>query len=189
MQEIVDLLFQARILKELPRSGYHFLGAGRETVAEHCFSTTFIAFVMTNLEPEADSLRLISMCLVHDLLEARTGDLNTVHKSYVSPDHDLALNDTIKDLAFGQSLADLIQEFEKGETAEARLARDADQLALILDLKALSDVGYRTPEKWLPAILKRLKTETGQNMARGIMDTGWDNWWLKNYIDTSNGSY
>jgi putative hydrolase of HD superfamily len=35
MKRIADLLFEARILKEIPRSGFHFLGVGRESIAEH----------------------------------------------------------------------------------------------------------------------------------------------------------
>ena len=72
-KSIANLLFEAKMLKEIPRSGFHFLGAGKESVAEHTFSTTFIAFVMSQLEPEIDALKLISMCLVHDLPEARIG--------------------------------------------------------------------------------------------------------------------
>ena len=48
MKKIANLLFEAKILKEIPRSGYHFLGAGKESVAEHSFSTTFIAYVMSH---------------------------------------------------------------------------------------------------------------------------------------------
>ena len=78
MKNIVNLLFQAKILKEIPRSGFHFLGVGRESVAEHSFSTTFIAYVLSCILPEVDAYKLICMCLVHDLTEARIGDLNTV---------------------------------------------------------------------------------------------------------------
>ena len=84
------------------------------------------------------------------------------------------------------STADLIKEFNKGESIEAKLARDADQIALILDLKALSDVGYQSPKKWLPYALKRLHTEIGRNLAESIMATDWDEWWLDNYIDKPN---
>ena len=182
-QRIVDLLFQAGILKDIPRSGYHFLGAGRESVAAHCFYTAFIGFVMTQLQPELDARRLLSMCLVHDLLEARTGDLNTVHKSYVTPDNERALEDTVKNLDFGPHIADLIDEFERGESREARLARDADQLAFIIDLKKLADAGYRSPSKWLPPILDRIQTELGQKMTRMILDSDSDSWWWKNTVD------
>ena len=75
MKKIAHLLFEAKMLKEIPRSGFHFLGAGKESIAEHSFCTTFIAYVMSQLEPTVDALKLTTMCLVHDLPEARTGDL------------------------------------------------------------------------------------------------------------------
>ena len=183
MKNIVNLLFKARILKNIPRSGYHFLGAGKESVAEHSFSVSFIAFVMSQMEPDVDALKLIAMCLVHDLPEAKTGDLNYVQKKYVTTDENKAVEDITRNLPFGSSLADLINEFNANKSLEAKLAHDADQLALILDLKALSDIGYDPPKKWLPFALKRLKTKTGQTLAQTIMKTEWDAWWLDNYVD------
>ena len=183
MNHIADLLFQAKILKEIPRSGYHFLGSGNESIAEHTFMISMIAFVMTKLNPEIDALKLINMCLVHDLPESRTGDLNTVQKQYVTADEEQAVADTIRDLPFGDTIADLIREFNTGKTTEAKLAKDADQLAFIIDLKALADVGYAPPNKWLQFVIKRLQTDTGKAIAQGIMKTDWDGWWLKNYID------
>lgn len=178
MKNIVNLLFEANILKEVPRSGYQYLGAGKESVAEHTFTTVMIAFVMSKIEKDVDALKLISMCLVHDLPEARIGDLNTVHKQYVTARESLAVRDTIKNLPFGGSLADLIHEFNARRSREAQLAYDADQLALILDLKSLVDIGYQPPHKWLPHALGRLKTETGKNIGQCIMETHRDDWWL-----------
>ncbi|MDJ0914909.1 MAG: HD domain-containing protein [Desulfobacterales bacterium] len=183
MNHIADLLFQAKILKEIPRSGYHFLGSGQESIAEHTFMISIIAFVMAKLNPGINALKLISMCLVHDLPESRTGDLNTVQKQYVKANESQAVADTIKNLPFGGDIADLIDEFNAGQTEEAKLAKDADQLAFIVDLKALADVGYAPPNKWLDFVVKRLQTNTGKDIAHGIMNTDWDSWWLKNYVD------
>ena len=179
MSNIADLLFQANLLKDIPRSGYHFLGAGAESIAEHTYSTTFIAFVIANIVPEIDGRRLISMCLVHDLTESRIGDLNTVHKDYVRANAEKAIKDTVVELSFGDVLEDLIREFEDNRTIEAKLARDADQLAMIIDLKTLADVGYHPPEKWLPPIVNRLQTDVARSLAEDILKTPYDNWWLK----------
>jgi len=176
-QSIADLLFEGRMLKEIPRSGFPYLGAGRESVAEHVYSTTFIAYVMTHLEPAVDALRLISLCLLHDLPEARIGDLNSVHKAYVNADEPRAVEDLIRGLPFGERLKELIDEYNAGQSPEARLARDADQLSLILELKDLEDIGYRTPQDWLPHVLDRLQTDTGKSLAEAIMSTRRDAWW------------
>ena len=181
MKEIVNLLFEAKMLKNIPRSGYPFLGAGKESVAEHSFSTVFIAYVMSQMEQEIDALKLMSMCLVHDLAESRIGDLNYVHKNYVSADEDKAINDATRNVPFGHSIVELTREFNRGESMEAKLAHDADQLSFILELKALSDIGYDPPKKWLKIILKRLETKTGKKISKSIMSTNWDAWWLNNY--------
>ena len=186
MKNIANLLFEAKMLKEIPRSGFHFLGSGKESVAEHTFSTTFIAYVLGQLQPEVDALKLISMCLVHDLPEARIGDLNTVHKTYVTADEAKALQDTTADLPFGAAITDLIQEFNQNRSDEAKLAHDADQIALILELKYLADIGYTPPDTWLPHVLDRIQTTIGKDVARNIMETHRDDWWLNKYIDTNN---
>lgn len=188
MKNIANLLFKARILKDIPRSGYHFLGAGNESVAEHSFSTTFIAFIMSQMVPDVNTEKLLAMCLVHDLPEAKTGDLNYVQKKYVIADESKAIEDIAKNLPFGSSITDLIKEFNSGRSVEAELAHDADQIALILDLKVLSDIGYKPPKKWLPAALKRLKTKIGKQIAEGLLKTEWDEWWLENYVDRQNGN-
>jgi putative hydrolase of HD superfamily len=186
MKDIVNLLFEAKMLKSIPRSGYSFLGAGNESVAEHSFSTVFIAYVMSQIESDIDALKLITMCLVHDLAESRTGDLNYVNKNYVTADETKAMHDATRNLPFGHSLAELTREFNSGETKEAKLARDADQLSFILELKALSDIGYEPPKKWLKIILKRLETTTGKKLSKNIMNTKWDDWWLNNYSEPPN---
>ena len=183
MDRISELFFEAKTLKELPRSGYHFLGSGKESVAEHSFMTAFICLVMSRMEPGLDSEKLISMALIHDLPEARTGDLNYVQKQYVTADESKAVGDMTHGLAFGNEFADLLAEFSKGDTREAMLANDADQLSFILELKRHKDTGAKSPEKWLPVVMKRLKTSLGQGMAQSIVDSSWDDWWLNGYSE------
>ncbi|MCP4021381.1 MAG: HD domain-containing protein, partial [Desulfobacteraceae bacterium] len=55
MKHIANLLFEVRILKELNRCGYAFLGQGKESIAEHSFMTAFICFAMARIEPEVNS--------------------------------------------------------------------------------------------------------------------------------------
>ena len=183
MKNIATLLFEAKKLKEIPRSGFHFLGIGKESVADHSFMVTFIAYIMSKMFPDVDALKLISMSLIHDLPEARTGDLNYVQKKYVTADEEKAIKDTLCDIPFGESIAELIEEFNEGKSTEARLAHDADQIALILELKSLSDIGSAAPAKWLPHVLSRLKTSEGKKLAESINRTDWDSWWMENYAE------
>lgn len=183
MKAVADFLFEAGMLKKIPRSGYHFLGMGGESVAEHSFIITLIAFVMGRMVPEADSGRIVSMCLVHDLPEARIGDINYVQKKYVKADEALAVEHLCRNLPFGEDIRELIKEFNEGSTLEAELARDADQIAFLLDLKSIGDVAGSHPEKWITVVMERLKTEAGREMASAILSSRWDDWWLKNYAE------
>jgi putative hydrolase of HD superfamily len=183
MKQAAALLFEAKILKNIPRAGFHFLGVGKESVAEHSFCATFIAYVMANMAPECDALKLISMCLVHDLPEARTGDHNYVQKKYVVIDEARAVADATRNLPFGGALTDLINEFNEKKTFESMLAHDADQLAFLLDLKSVSDIGNNSPDQWLPVVHKRLKTEIGKQLALEILSTRWDAWWMDDYTE------
>ncbi len=183
MKNIANLLFEAKILKTIPRSGYQFLGTGNESVAEHSFMITFISFIIVQLEPDVDKLKLMQMCLLHDLPEARTGDMNYVQKKYVTVNEEKAIEDSTRGLSFGNDIKKLIEEFNAGVTKEARLAKDADQLSFILELKNLQDIGSKGPEEWIPIVFKRLQTKTGKNIANEILNTPWDEWWRKNYVD------
>jgi putative hydrolase of HD superfamily len=179
MKRIAEFMLEACFLKQMPRTGYQYLGAGRESVAEHVYAATMIAFVFAQLTPEADAQRLMSMCLLHDLPEARTGDLNYVQKQYVEANDDKALADTLENLPFRQDVTELINEFNAGETLEARLAHDADQLALIADLKHQKAIGHKTADTWLPHAIKRLKTDIGIEMGNAVVAQEWDGWWRK----------
>jgi len=186
MKRIVHLLFEARSLKQLTRSGYQFLGTGRESVAEHSFTTTVIAYVMGQTNPDVDRGRLVTMSLLHDLPEARIGDLNYVQKFYVQADEATAIDEMSDGLPFGDDIRGLIDEFNRGESREARLARDADQLAFLVELKSLADLGYATPSSWIPNLLERLQTDSGRAMAAAILETPAEEWWRQKFIDRTD---
>ena len=177
MKRIAEFLFEARMLKQIPRSGFPFLGSGRETVAEHVYMTALIGWSLARTTPGVDAGRVVALCLLHDLPEARTGDLNSVHKHYVRAEEERAAADLARGLPFGAELEGLLAEFRSGKTPEAALARDADQISLLLDLKDLQDIGFAGPREWLPYVLGRLQTEAGKALARAVLETRRDAWW------------
>ena len=185
MKKITNFLFEANMLSDLPRSGYAFLGSGRESVAEHVYMTTMICFAISRMVPDINREKLLSMALTHDLAEARTGDLNYVQKRYVYAMEEKAAAEMTEGLPFGDDVIALIDEFNASETPEAKLAKDADQLSFIMALKKQIDVGHRGAEKWLPYIMDRLQTETGKALAESILASHWDDWWLQGYSEPS----
>ncbi|MDA8085522.1 MAG: HD domain-containing protein [Nitrospiraceae bacterium] len=187
MREIANFLFELGMLKRTPRSGFQFLGSGGESVAEHTFRTACIAYVLGNLEEMAggriDKDRLLKMGLFHDLLEARTGDLNYVNKKYVRVDEPKTRRELTGKIPFGPELDALLKEFAENETPEARLAHDADQMEFILALKECKDNGSRYADEWLGFAVKRLATGTAKKLVSVILDTDSSLWWFSDKGD------
>ena len=189
MKGLINFLFEAGMLKKTPRTGYQFLGSGQESVASHSFRTAIVGYTLSRNEPGVDSLKIILMCLFHDLHEARTGDHNYVNKRYVNVDEEGAIRDLARELPFGDEIISLTREFNKGESLEARISRDADQLDLIIELKEQQDLGNKYAENWLYYAVKRLLTESAKSMAREILETDSTDWWFEKKRDLwVNGS-
>jgi putative hydrolase of HD superfamily len=183
MKDIANFLFEAGMLKRTPRSGFQFLGTGSESVAEHIFRTVYIGYSLGMTIKGVNADRIVKMCLFHDLPEARTGDLNYVNKKYVDADEKKAVQDLAKTLPFGGEIADLIKEFIEGKTEESKIARDADQIEMILALKEYKDLGNKYANEWLEFSFKRLQTEPGKNLAKAILETDSSHWWFSDKGD------
>jgi putative hydrolase of HD superfamily len=183
MKDIVNFLFEAGMLKKTPRSGFQFLGSGGESVAEHILRTLFVAFTLCKMLPEADENKVLKLCLFHDLPEARTGDMNYVNKKYVDVNEEKAVRELTETLFFGEEIKAAVDEFNANQTPEAIIARDADQLALILQLKEYGDLGNKYCAEWIAYASKRLSSENAKKMAACIMQTDSSEWWFKDKGD------
>ncbi|MFH0810018.1 MAG: HD domain-containing protein [Pseudomonadota bacterium] len=178
LSRVADFLFEAGALQHTPRSGFQYLGTGRQSVAEHSLRSCFVAWTLARLEPSVDARRLLELVLFHDLPEVRTGDLNYVNKLYVKTMEAQAWKDLCQGLAFGPEIAALAEEFTRNESREARLAHDADQLDMLLALKEQLDSGNPRAAGWIPAVRRRLTTEAGRQLAEAILEAEADRWWL-----------
>jgi len=180
---LADFLFEVGMLRKTPRTGYQFLGTGAENVAEHSFRTAVVGYVLAELAG-ADVARTALMCLFHDLHEARTGDFNYVNHAYNSSDRVRALGDATRGTGLAAAVLGMWEELEGMDTLEARLAQDADQIDLILNLKEQSDLGNGYADKWLACALERLRTEQGRALARHITTTDHTDWWFLGQDET-----
>ncbi len=177
LRRLTDFFHEAGMLRHTPRSGYAFLGSGRESVAEHSHRTAIIGYALARLSG-ADPARTALLCLFHDLAEARTGDLNYVQQIYCTADERSALTDAVAGTGLEQDVLGLHTEFEARETLEALLAKDADQLDLILNLKRESDLGNRYADTWLDSAEQRLQTPLARKLAATIRRFDHTDWWF-----------
>lgn len=171
-----DLIYAAAMLKRTPRSGYAFLGTGHESVAEHCFGAAFIGLSLAQAAG-ANVARVLSLCLIHDLHEAATGDFNYVNHRYDHCDARRALADICNGSPLEKLATELYEELEAGVTLEARLAHDADQLDFISSLRLEEAKGNRFATEWLKTAVLRLKTDIAKRLCESIMTTSPHHWW------------
>jgi putative hydrolase of HD superfamily len=81
------------------------------------------------------------------------------------------------------SIRSLTTEFNESKTPEAILARDADQLDFLVELKEQKDLGNKYADDWIRYALKRLQTDAAKELARDILTTDWTESWFEKRDD------
>ena len=79
-RKLLDIMSVAERLKDVTRHCYTKNGR-HESVAEHCWMMSLMAFFLSDEFPEADMNKVIKMCIIHDMGEAFTGDIPTFDKT------------------------------------------------------------------------------------------------------------
>ena len=176
LDRIVDFFNEVGMLRHTPRSGYAFLGSGRESVAEHSYRVSVMGYVLARLS-NADPARVTFLCLFHDVHEARTGDLNYMNQRYVSCRARDALKDCLDGTGLEEDILPLWDELEEAAGREAALAHDADQLDLICNLKEELDKGNAFAADWLGSAVKRLRSPAARQIAELVLRTDHNRWW------------
>lgn len=146
----LDLLTDAARLKQLPRTGWLMRGvATPESVAAHNHGVAFTTLVLLDLvEASLDREKALSMAVLHDLPECRTGDIPTpATRHWPEGAKSVAETAVFDHLAEGGGdpvrWRALWREFEASETPEARLVRDADKLDMFLQALLYRLAGHR----------------------------------------------
>lgn len=177
-KQIAKFLFEVGILARTPRSGFHFLGTGEQSVAEHLNRVSYIGFMLAMMDRDIDLSKVLQMCMLHDISEARISDLNYVHQKYVERKEKEAHEDLAASVPFGDRILAIINEYEERKTKEAILVKDADNLEWILALKEEVDKGNERALLWIKSAVKRLKTKNAQELVKEILKTDSNDWWF-----------
>lgn len=184
---LAKLLFEAALLKRIERTGYNYLGTGKENVASHSFGVVFCAFLLCKIfQGKVNEEKALKMALLHDFVEARTGDFNAVNKLYNKADEYKALKEAFSGLPFEEEVLKLFEEYRKNETLEAKIVHDADTLDLIVQLKEQKDLNNPFAERWLSYAKKRLILEESKRLCEALLETEWCSWWLERLLQERN---
>ncbi len=160
-RKLLDALNIAERLKDATRHCY--TGNGRhESVAEHSWMVTLMAFLIKEEFPEADMDKVMKMCIIHDLGEAFTGDIPTFEKN-------AANEQTEKELLYAwlgtlpehlrAEMTSLYDEMERRETTEAKIFKALDGLEALIQHN-ISDLST-----WIPKEYELNKTYADDKVA------------------------
>jgi putative hydrolase of HD superfamily len=133
---ILAFLRNAERLKSVTRSGWTTAGE-RESVAAHSWRLALMAAVLADRFAGIDVVRLLRICLVHDLGEALRGDIPAPEQAIAGAKAEHERADLLEVLAplpgrLRDELVGLWDEYEAARTPEARLAKGLDKLETIL---------------------------------------------------------
>ena len=135
-------LMEADRLKQVLRATTLADGSRRENSGEHSWHVALYAMVLADHAPEGvDLARVIRMLILHDLVEIDVGDVpihsanGEAHGSAAVAEAEARAADRIFGLLppdIGADFRATWEEFEAGESAEARFAKSLDRVQPVL---------------------------------------------------------
>jgi len=180
LEKVTHLLYELGTLRKIARSHRQTLLTNdlSDNISSHSYRVTAIGWFLAKLE-KADPYKVVMMCLFHDAGEARTGDQNWVNKKYVKTFENEVVKDQLSGIPIAGELLKITGEYEKRESLEAKLAKDADLLDQILLLKEYAWQGNQEASSWLKGDvhIKRLFSKTAKQIAKEIISQKPSDWW------------
>lgn len=145
---IVRVFFEFDHLKSLYRQGWLRAGIPKvhcETVAEHSLGVALLALFLADAYfPQLDKGKLVRMGLLHDFGEIYAGDI-VPGKMSLTDKHELekqSVELVFSQLPNGADYLAVWEEFERGETAEARFLKEIDRLEMGLQASVYEQEGF-----------------------------------------------
>ena len=156
---IISFVCEMMRLKAVPRTGWLLRGIRDvESVADHSFGVALFGMLLADLAQrkglEPDVEKILRMALLHDLTEARTGDLPNTIKRYFDKGALQAADQKVADEmlsglgALGEEYLLLWQEYEERVSLESRIVKAADKLDLLLQAREYEKGGAKTLQEF-----------------------------------------
>lgn len=146
---LLDILRIAERLKDTTRHCYTS-GGRHESVAEHSWRMTLMAYLVGEWFPEADLNKILRMCLIHDLGECFTGDIPAFDKTDADRvTEDQLLHNWVQTLPepIRTEWTALYTEMDERKTLEAKIYKAMDSLEAVIqhnesDISTWTDLEY-----------------------------------------------
>ena len=133
-KKLMSAMHVAEKLKDTTRHCYTS-GGRHESVAEHSWRISLMAYWIADEFPEADMNKLIKMCIIHDLGECFTGDIPTFMKTkeHEHTEENL-LNEWVESLpkATQVEMKTLFKKMEERKSIESKIYKAIDSLEALI---------------------------------------------------------
>jgi putative hydrolase of HD superfamily len=144
-ETLIDLLLEVQALDRVPRLGYLLRGiADPESIAEHSWQVSFLVMILAQRIDGIDRQRALELSLIHDLAELRVGDLPRTASRYLpSGAKRQAEAEAMAEILapLPERYLELFDEYQRGESVEARLVKACDKLQLMLKVELYESWG------------------------------------------------
>lgn len=153
-----------------------------DNISSHSFRASFMGYFLAK-ELSADSDKVLKMCLLHDIEEVRSGDMNWINKKYVKVFEDEIRKDQLECLPYSEEFLQLSKEYSERQSKEAKVAKDADLLEQVFSLKEYAQKGNKEAEHWLHENgdncqqVKLMNFDFTKNIAKEAIKQTPSDWW------------
>lgn len=190
LQNLVSFFYEIGTLRKILRAHQQtlFFRDESDNISSHSFRTAFIGYFLAK-ELKADADKVIKMCLLHDIEEARSGDQNWVNKKYIKVFEEEIRKEQLKELPNFEELLNLSKEYQERKTLKAKIAKDADLLDQIFLLKEYEFQGSKEATRWLKGrkesqheklMFTKLAKEIAKEAKKQKPSFWWKNLWTPN---------
>jgi putative hydrolases of HD superfamily len=171
-RKAANYLFEMGELKRIKRSGWwNCKIKDPESVAEHSFRTSIIAFVLAKLEKTPNPEKIAFAALIHDASESRLLDLHKLSAKYVKNKSEIEQKIQTEQselLGFGI--------MPKLDAQAKLLIKDADSLEMAFTAKEYMDAGFKQAEILFREAGKKLHFQSSKKLyaqLRGNSSSEW----------------
>lgn len=181
MNRDLEFLYEIGCLRRQQRSWSQFLYPDAASNTDHTFRVMWTSLILAKNEGLLNSEKVLKMALVHDVPESRTGDTNYLSRQYVTENNEQAFADVFGGTILESEFSELWHEYEKRESKESKIVKDADTLDIDLELAEAMATGNPLGESFRQhrdLVSKMLFTKSAKVLWEKIQKSDPHSWHL-----------